>query len=68
MELAKKKIVVTIIDKFKNHPRITSIKNEFRPTAELKTKAATVDKISKIISLDTKKATRKVEKLFLNPD
>ena len=53
--ISGKEIVATIIDKFKNHP---SIKNEFRPTAELNFKAATVDQINKIIrSLDAKKAT-----------
>ena len=31
--ISDKEIVETIIDKFKNHPSITSIKNEFRPTA-----------------------------------
>ena len=44
--------------KFKNLPSITNIKNEFRPTAELNTKAVTVDQINKIIrSLDVNKAT-----------
>ena len=28
--ISEKEIVVTIIDKFKNHPSIISIKNEFR--------------------------------------
>ena len=54
----EKEVVATITDKFKNHPSIISIKNEFRPTAELNIKAATVDQINKIIrSLDAKKAT-----------
>ena len=56
--ISEKDIVATITDKFKNHPSIISIKNEFRPAAELKIKAATVDQINKIIrSLDSKKAT-----------
>ena len=56
--ISEKEIVATIIDKFKNHPSIISNKNEFRPTAELNIKAATVDQINKIIrSLDAKKAT-----------
>ena len=33
--ISEKEIVATIIDKFKNHPSIISIKNEFRPTAEV---------------------------------
>ena len=38
--------------------RIISIKNEFRPIAELNIKAATVDQINKMTrSLDAKKAT-----------
>ena len=54
----EKEIVATITDKFKNHPSIISIKKEFRPTAELNLKAATVDQINKIRrSLDAKKAT-----------
>ena len=57
--ISEKEVVATIIDKFKNHPSIISIKNEFRPTAELNIKAATVDQINKVIrSLDAKKATR----------
>ena len=57
--ISEKEIVATIIDKFKNHPSIISNKNEFRPTAELNIKAATVDQINKIIrSLDTKRAAR----------
>ena len=56
--ISEKELVATIIDKFKNHPGIISIKNEFRPTVELNIKAATVDQINKIIrSLDAKKAT-----------
>ena len=56
--ISEKEIVATIIDKFKNYPSIISIKNEFRPIAELNIKAATVDQINKIIrSLDAKKAT-----------
>ena len=56
--IREKEIVATTIDKFKNHPSIISIKNEFRPTAELNIKAATVDQINKIIrSLDAKKVT-----------
>ena len=55
--ISEKEIVATIIDKFKNHPSIISIKNEFRPTAELNIKAATVDQINKIINLGAKKAT-----------
>ena len=31
--ISQKEIVATITDKFKNHPSIISIKNEFRPTA-----------------------------------
>ena len=54
----EKEIVAIITDKFKNHPSFINIKNEFRPTAELNNKAATVDQINKIIrSLDAKKAT-----------
>ena len=45
-------MVATIIDKFKNHPSIISIKNEFQPTAERNIKAATVDQ-----TLNAKKAT-----------
>ena len=57
-KIREKEIVATIIDKFKNHLNIISIKNEFRPTAELNIKAATVDQINKIRrSLDAKKAT-----------
>ena len=52
-----KKVVATIIDKFKNHLSIISIKNEFRPTVELNIKAATVNQINKIRSLDARKAT-----------
>ena len=49
---------IVIVATFKNHPSIISIKNEFRPTAELNYKAATVDQINKTIrSLDAKKAT-----------
>ena len=56
--ISEKEIVATITDKFKNHPSIISIKNEFRPTAELNFKAATVDQINEIIrSLDAKKVT-----------
>ena len=56
--ISEKEIVATIIDKFRNHPSIISIKNEFRPTAKLNFKAATVDQINKIIrNLDAKKAT-----------
>ena len=56
--ISEKEIVATITDKLKNHPSIVSIKHEFRPTAELNIKAATVDQINKIIrSLDAKKAT-----------
>ena len=56
--ISKKEIVTTIIDKFKNHSSIISIKNEFWPTVEVNIKAATVDQINKIIvSLDAKKAT-----------
>ena len=47
--ISEKEIVATIIDKFKNHPSIINIKNEFRPTAELYFKAATVDQINKVI-------------------
>ena len=55
--ISEKEIVAAIIDKFKNHLSIISIKNEF-PTAELNIKAATVDQTNKIIKgLDTKKAT-----------
>ena len=34
--ISKKEMVATITDKSKIHPSIRSIKNEFRPTAELK--------------------------------
>ena len=44
--ISEKEVVATIIDKFKNHPSIISIKNEFQPTAELNIKAATVDQIN----------------------
>ena len=55
--IREKEIGTTIIDKFKNHPSVVTIKNEFRPTAELNIKAATVDQINTIIrSLGTKKA------------
>ena len=48
----------SVVYLFKNHPSILSIKNEFRPTAEINIKAATVDQINKIIrNLDAKKAT-----------
>ena len=36
--ISEKEIVATITDKIKNHPSIVSIKNEFRPTAELNIK------------------------------
>ena len=49
--ISEKEIVATITDKLKNHPSIVSIKNEFRPTAELNIKAATVDQINKIIRI-----------------
>ena len=56
--ISEKEIAAIITDKFKNHPSFINIKNEFRPTAELNNKAATVDQINKIIrSLDAKKAT-----------
>ena len=56
--ISEKEIVAIITDKFKNHPSFINIKNEFRPTAELNNKAATVDQINKIIrSLDAKRAT-----------
>ena len=56
--ISEKEIVATIIDKFKTHSSIINIKNEFRPTADLNIKAATVDQINKIIrNLDAKKAT-----------
>ena len=56
--ISEKEVVVTIIDKFKYHPNIISIENEFRPTADVNIKAATVDQINKIIRiLDAKKAT-----------
>ena len=46
-----------MIDKFRNHPSIISIKNEFRPAAELNIKAATVDQIDKTTrSLDARNA------------
>ena len=45
--ISEKEIVATITDNFKNHPSITSIKNQFRPAAELNIKAATVDQINK---------------------
>ena len=55
--ISEKEIVTTIIDKFKNHRSIISIKNEFRPTAEINIKAATDDQINeKIGSLGAKKA------------
>ena len=47
--ISEKEVVATIIDKFKNHPSIISIKYEFRPTAELNIKAATDDQRNKII-------------------
>ena len=47
-----------MIDKFKNHWSIVSIKNTFPPTVELNVKAATVNQINQIIrSLDVVKAT-----------
>ena len=53
--ISEKEIVTTIIDKFKNHPSIISIKNEFRPTTELNIKAVKVDQINEIIrSVDAK--------------
>ena len=56
--VSEKELVATTFDKFKNHPSIISIKNEFRPTAELNIKAATVKQINKIIrNLETKKVT-----------
>ena len=56
--ISEKEIVATIIDKFKNHPSIIRIKNEFRPTAEINIKAATDDqKNEKIGSLGAEKAT-----------
>ena len=56
--ISKKEIVATINDKFKNHPSIINIKNQFRPTAKLNNKAATVDQINEITRiLDAKKAT-----------
>ena len=56
--ISEKEIAATITDKFKTHPSIISIKNEFQPTAYLNIKAATVDQINKIIrNLDAKKAT-----------
>ena len=55
-KLSETEIVATITDKFKNHPSIIRIKNEFRPTAELNIRAATADQIDKIRSLDAKKA------------
>ena len=56
--VSEKETVATIIDKFKNHPSIVSIKNEFRPSAQLNIKVPTVVQIGKIISsLDAKKAT-----------
>ena len=47
--VSEKENVATIIDKFKNIPRIISIKDEFRLTAELKVKTATVKQINKVI-------------------
>ena len=41
--ISEREIVATFIEKFKNHPSIVSIRNEFRPPAELNFKAATVD-------------------------
>ena len=56
--VSEKEIVATIIVKFKNHPNIIIIKNEFRPTAKLNVKASTLDQINKITrSLEAKKAT-----------
>ena len=56
--ISEKEIAATITDKFKTHPSIISIKNEFQPTADLNITAATVDQINKIIrNLDAKKAT-----------
>ena len=54
--ISKKEIVTAITDKFKNHSSIISIKNEFQPAAELNIKAATVEQVNKIISLNAKKA------------
>ena len=54
--ISKKEIVTAITDKFKNHLSIISIKNEFQPAAELNIKAATVEQVNKIISLNAKKA------------
>ena len=52
----EKEVITTITDKFKNHPSIISIRNEFRPTAELNINPATADQINKIIRrLDAKK-------------
>ena len=49
-----------MINKFKNHWSIVSIKNTFPPTVELNVKAATVNQINQIIrSLDVVKATGK---------
>ena len=49
----EKEVVATITDKFKNHPSIISIKNEFRPNIN----PAITDQINKIIRcLDAKKA------------
>ena len=54
--ISKKEIVTAITDEFKNHSSIISIKNEFQPAAELNIKAATVEQVNKIISLNAKKA------------
>ena len=57
-KFSEKEIVAAIIGKFRNHPSIINVKNEFPATAELNIKAATVDQINKILkSLDTKKVT-----------
>ena len=56
--ISKIDIDATFIDRFKNHWRIISIKNEFLPIAELNIKTTTVNQIYKITgSLDAKKAT-----------
>ena len=56
--ISKIEIDATFIDRFKNHWRIISIKNEFLPIAELNIKTTTVNQIYKITgSLDAKKAT-----------
>ena len=53
--VSEREIFAAIIDKFKNHSSIMSIKNKFPTTTELNIKAAIVDQTNKIIKrLDAK--------------